>query len=43
MQILVDGPKKNLTGKFVFDHKCTIYLAHKESIQKIIGEKITPI
>ena len=40
MQILVDGPKKKLTGKFVFDHRCTIYLAHKESIYKIIGKNI---
>ena len=43
MQILVDGPKKNLKGKFIFDHRCNIYLAHNEAIQKIIGKKITPL
>ena len=32
MQILVDGVEKFLKVKFVFDHRCTIYLGHKESI-----------
>ena len=42
MQILVDGLEKILKEKFMFDHRCTIYLGHKESIYKIIGKKITP-
>ena len=33
IQILVDGPKKKIKkGKFVFDHRCTTYLACNESI-----------
>ena len=33
MQILVNGTKKNVKGKFVVNHRCTIYLAHTVNLE----------